>query len=211
MGTDYGFRSPAVELARVTYGDVMVTGSGNGASFHHDAVLAEYTALRQELEGLSGRLQSTFTLQLVATATLFSFALSDPKKGSFLLVLPIVSYALCARAMTHRYGIRDIARYISEQLSPRISGELPYEEWFEKNNSLPRFVAFTHPYFVAFFGSSLGSLVWTIPLAVRYVRINPLEGMGFSASWAIGLLATLGTLRLLLKVVFERRRYTTPA
>lgn len=53
----------------------MTTGRFESAT-GFEGPLAEFAALRQELEGLSGTYQNTFALQLSAAGAIFSFALT---------------------------------------------------------------------------------------------------------------------------------------
>jgi hypothetical protein len=55
-------------------------------------VLAEFAALRQEIERRNIVQHALFALQLTSAGAIFSFALSDESRARFLLIVPISTY-----------------------------------------------------------------------------------------------------------------------
>ena len=70
-----------------------------------ECVLAEFTALRQEVERRRSLQHNLFVLQLTFSAAVFSFALADQKRVLLLLIVPVVTYMLCGRFVSQHYGI----------------------------------------------------------------------------------------------------------
>lgn len=62
-----------------------------------DPYLTEFSALRSEILQRSSVNYSIFALQLAAGGVVFSFALSGAGRTGFLLILPVVTYALASR------------------------------------------------------------------------------------------------------------------
>lgn len=95
-----------------------------------DGPLAEFAALRAEILQNSQQMAGLFALQVGASGTALSYSLATPQKQFVALV---VSYLLCSRYFYHYHSIRAVARYIHEELSPRIPGGLGWEEWLQRN------------------------------------------------------------------------------
>ncbi|MGH3194850.1 MAG: hypothetical protein ACRDNT_02715, partial [Streptosporangiaceae bacterium] len=72
---------------------------------------------------------NTFALQLTAAGVVFSFALSNPSHTGFLLILPVVTYALTGRYVSQSIGTEKVGIYIREVLDVKLKGQLHWEEW----------------------------------------------------------------------------------
>src|SRR6266545_3786053 len=94
-----------------------------------EVLLAEFSALRDEIIQLEQWQSNVFALQLTAVAAIFSFSLSSHSRTGFLLILPVLSYALTRRYLEIEAGIYRISDYIIEELSPKTNGGLGWEEW----------------------------------------------------------------------------------
>jgi hypothetical protein len=81
-----------------------------------EVLLAEFSALRDEiLQNLSMQ-WNTFVFQLTTTGIVFSFALTDKSRVGFLLIIPVVSYALGGRFLHGSRAIQEIGIYIRMNL-----------------------------------------------------------------------------------------------
>lgn len=88
----------------------------------YEGPLAEYAALRQELETRSTRQHQLFTAQLTIAGAIFSLALSDSRRTLLLLIVPFVSYLLASRHATQSHNSFMITRYLREDLAYRVPG-----------------------------------------------------------------------------------------
>ncbi len=95
----------------------------------YDGALAEFNALRTEIDSRSKYQQQILSLQLTLTTALFGLGLTEPVPPGVLLVIPLTSYLLCARYIGQRSAIRWASRYITEQLSPRVPDGLGSSAW----------------------------------------------------------------------------------
>jgi hypothetical protein len=70
-----------------------------------EMLLAEFAALRAEILQRTSLQWNIFALQLTAAGVVFSFALSSPSHTAFLLILPVITYALTGRTfLGHWHG-----------------------------------------------------------------------------------------------------------
>jgi hypothetical protein len=58
----------------------------------YEGPLAEFEARRTEIENRAQRQQNLLTLQIMAVAAIFSFALSQSRHTGILLTVPVISY-----------------------------------------------------------------------------------------------------------------------
>lgn len=132
-----------------------------------DGPLAEFAALRAEmLQGFQMQWNS-FALQLTATAVIFSFSLSNTSRTGFLLILPVITYALSSQYQGNYVSMYKIATYIMEELSPKVPGGLRWEEWqrqyaFSRSGPVGRLS--TYVSFAWIFPMvSITAIVWSAP------------------------------------------------
>jgi hypothetical protein len=122
--------------------------------------LAEFKALRQEIERRSKIQHNLFALQLTTAAAIFSFALSGKGRAEFLLIIPISTSMLCSEFVDQINGINKAAIYINDELSQRIHGGLGWELWSHRRGNVQsnriRIVALM----VAFPAIALAALLW---------------------------------------------------
>ncbi|MEU8234113.1 hypothetical protein AB0C12_31385 [Actinoplanes sp. NPDC048967] len=128
-----------------------------------DAAVVEFNALRAEMIARQNSQQGLLSIQLTATGALFSLALSGAGRSAVLLVLPLVTYMLAGRHVSHSYACLSIAAYIRTRLSDRVSGGLGWEEWLRTHRSSPRRRRFFNPLFITFPGISLLALLGSVP------------------------------------------------
>lgn len=93
-------------------------------SIDHETLLAEFAALRAEILQRQSIQWNTFALQLTAAGVVFSFALSNPSHTGFLLILPVVTYALTGRYVSQSIGTEKVGIYIREVLDVKLKGQL---------------------------------------------------------------------------------------
>ncbi|GAM44612.1 hypothetical protein KP696_33260 [Nocardia seriolae] len=175
--------------------------------------MAEFAALRAEIDTRISLQQAILVLQLTTAGAIFSFALSNPSRTRFLLILPLTTYALCARHSLHHFGIVRLGTYIRESLSRRVPGELQWEDWLIAHPRVPlRFVAWANPLYLTFPGAAALALAWSAPrtFASRDDLSVPLR-VGFSGIWLVGLAATALCLYLVWTITAAHRYRIPPA
>jgi hypothetical protein len=165
-------------------------------------MLAEYAALRTEVDRRATIQWNVLALQLTSTGVIASLAISHASGSALLLVIPLSSYMLGSRYILHDFHLKLISRYIRDSLSERLQGHLAWESWKISqitSDTGPRGVLtptawnLLHPTRLAFEGVAWLALL-TAALAAAYSwRDNtPAWGLilGFALLWALGTLAT---------------------
>jgi len=161
-----------------------------------EAILAEYTSLRQEIADRYQRAANIFTFQLTSAGAVFAFVLSDVDAYPLLLILPVTSYILHSRYTIYILGSQRISRYIQEVLSPAVSGTLKWDAWYRAQPPLITERFFVHPLTLTFPLPSLLSLVCVSILA--FARpYGALASTGIGVACILGLLLTASQFRLL--------------
>jgi hypothetical protein len=166
------------------------------------AMLAEYVALRTEVDRRANVQWNVFALQITSAGVIASLALSHVSDIALLLVIPLSSYMLGSRYILHDYHLKLISRYIRDSLSQRLEGNLAWESWKVSQSrrdgglrswQTPTGWNMLHPTRLAFEGISWLSLV-TATLAAAYSWRDkaPEWGLilGFALLWILGALAT---------------------
>jgi len=129
-----------------------------------EMLLAEFAALRAEILQRTSLQWNIFALQLTAAGVVFSFALSNPSHTGFLLILPVISYALASRFVNQRFSIQTLGTYIREVLEVKSEGELQWETW---NGAQPpwghRIFSWVNANFLVFPGTAVIALAWVAP------------------------------------------------
>lgn len=124
--------------------------------------LAEFTALRQEIDRRSGAAQALYALQVTITAAGFSFLTAGRDHGPAALTLPFVTFALATRYIDQVALSVTAGQYIRDVLSPRVTGSLGWEAWQARRRSGD--ILWRHRRFatllVAFPLVSLAALAW---------------------------------------------------
>jgi hypothetical protein len=95
--------------------------------------LAEFAALRAEIERRATIQWHVLALQIAIAGAVFGFALSAPRREILLLVIPIATYMTFGRYVTQAASTHLIGRYIRTELTSRVPGGLRWEEWRLKN------------------------------------------------------------------------------
>jgi len=163
-------------------------------------MLAEYTALRTEMDRRATIQWNVLALQLTSTGVIASLALSHASQLALLLVIPLSSYMLGSRYVLHDFHLKLISRYIRDSLSGRLGGHLPWEGWKISqiaSDTGPRGLLsptawnVLHPTRLAFEGVAWLALL-TAALAAAYTWRDkaPAWGLilGFALLWILGAL-----------------------
>ncbi len=165
-------------------------------------MLAEYSALRAEVDRRANVQWNVLALQLTSVGVIASLAISRVADIALLLVIPLSSYMLGSRYILHDYHIKLISRYIRDSLSGRLQGHLAWESWKITHmvaDVRPRhWLAVTswnllHPTRLAFEGVAWLALV-AAAFGVAYAWQNTAPEwdliLGFALLWILGALAT---------------------
>lgn len=151
--------------------------------------LAEFAALREEIQERVRAQQQLLSLQLTVSAAVFGFAITQAGMTILLLIVPFSSYLLCGRLVAQHFGTLRVAKYIMEELSGRIPGGLHWEQWLRRQSSSPHLLGFTLPLLLTFVGTGVLSLAWTAGSVLRdSVVVAP--RVGLMVLWFLGLVAT---------------------
>lgn len=162
-----------------------------------EASLAEFSALRDEILQRLSNQWTIYALQLTASGVVFSFSLSNRSRTGFLLIIPVMAYALLGQFVANHYLIESIGFYIRWDLSPRVQKLSPradsgfqWEEWWKKrpptSSAFPWI--FTSP--VVFPGISLIALGWVVPYILFTNNISTFDRCMLWAVWGVGLVVT---------------------
>jgi len=165
-------------------------------------MLAEYAALRTEVDRRATVQWNVLALQLTSVGVIASLAISHGSAIALLLVIPLSSYMLGSRYILHDFHLKLISRYIRDSLSGRLGGHLAWESWKVSQITAdtgprgwltPAAWNLLHPTRLAFEGVAWLALL-TAALAAAYSwRDNaPAWGLilGFALLWILGALGT---------------------
>lgn len=151
--------------------------------------LAEFAALREEIQERVRAQGQLLSLQLTVSAAVFGFAVTQSGMIILLLIVPFTSYLLCGRLVAQHFGTHRVAKYIMEELSNRVPGGLRWEEWLRRHSSSPHLLGSTLPLLLTFVGTGVLSLAWTAEYVFRNsVVVGP--RIGLIVLWCLGLVAT---------------------
>ena len=165
-------------------------------------VLADYSALRAEVERRANVQWNVFALQVASAGAIGSVALSTTSNIALLLLIPLASFMLGNRYILHDYHIKLIHRYISDSSSPRLHGNFKWEQWKSREMAPDagkrRWFAGTgwnllHATRLAFGGVAALALASAAVAAAYAWRTKAPEWylvLGFAALWILGALAT---------------------
>lgn len=147
-----------------------------GDQVDSQVLLAEYSALRAEVDRRAGVQWNVFALQVTSAGLISSLAISAAANIGLLLLVPLSSYMLGNRYILHDFHIKLIRRYIRTSLSGRLRHGLLWEQW-EMDQTAPstdRHRWFTptgwdifHPTRLAFEGVAWLALI-VAPFAAAY-------------------------------------------
>lgn len=166
-------------------------------------MLAEYSALRSEVDRRVNLQWNVVALQVTSAGVIASLAISRAADAALLLVIPLLSYMLGQRYILDDYYINLISRYIRDSLSGRLGDHLGWESWksgqMESDQQQGHWPAATakwrllHPTRLVFEGVACLALL-AVALAAGYAWRDraPAWGLivGFALLWIFDALAT---------------------
>jgi hypothetical protein len=171
------------------------------AQLASQVMLAEYSALRAEVDRRANVQWNVLALQLTSASVIASLAISRVSDIALLLVIPLSSYMLGSRYILHDFHLKLISSYIRDSLSGRLGGNLAWESWkisqIAPEAKPGRWLTVAgwnllHPTRLAFEGIAWLSLL-TAALAAAYAWRDTAPGwgliLGFALLWALGTLA----------------------
>lgn len=161
---------------------------------HLQAVLAEYSSLRDEILQRISRQWIIFAFQLTLTGAVFSFSLTSKSRTGFLLIIPIISYAVGAEFLTNEAGIKKLGTYIRLELSAKIPGTLEWESWLLASQTSESRGISLWPLPVISPGLSLIALTWVVPYILFRPNISLIDQLLLGVLWMFGLTITMVSL-----------------
>jgi hypothetical protein len=182
--------------------------TGSSSRIPLEVLLAEYSALRNEIILLFQMQSNVFALQLTATAAIFSFSLSSHSRTAFLLILPLLTYALTRRYQETTAGIVRISTYIAQELSPQVQGGFAWEEWNRKlmrsNRAalFPRYykiIDWINPIPLVFPWSSMAAVAWVAGYIWFHHNVSGLNRSMLTIIWLLDFMLTLLTLYIIIR------------
>jgi hypothetical protein len=102
---------------------------GVDAQIASQIMLAEYSALRTEMDRRAAIQWNVLALQVTSAGVIASLAISHASEIALLLVIPLSSYMLGSRYILHDFHLKLISRYIRDSLSGRLQGHLAWDSW----------------------------------------------------------------------------------
>jgi hypothetical protein len=167
-------------------------------------LLAEFAALREEMLQKISNSWTIFAFQLTTAGVLFSFSLTDASRVGFLLIIPVVSYILASQYTRNLHGMREIATYIRDELSPRAPGGLKWEEWHIKRPTDRSKYPVLSPASVTFPGVSCAALAIVLPYITNGKHISIADRWMLWLLWSIGLTITIMSVFMLQQLLLIR-------
>src|SRR5256885_4130513 len=104
-------------------------GEPDGPAVRTQVLLAEYGALRTEVERRATAQWNVFALQLASAGAIASVAISAASNFALLLLVTLSSYLFGSRYILHDFHIKLIRRYVRESLAGRLDGHIQWETW----------------------------------------------------------------------------------
>jgi hypothetical protein len=189
----------------------MLQMNRDNKSIDHETLLAEFAALRAEILQRQNIQWNTFALQLTAAGVVFSFALSNPSHTGFLLILPVVTYALTGRYVSQSIGTEKVGIYIREVLEVKSDGQLHWEEWnkareWKTEPTRARTLNWINPLFLAFPGVAVISLAWVTPYVWTRHNVSIGERVLIITVWLIGAAITVLSFQLITRIISKHWR-----
>jgi hypothetical protein len=149
--------------------------------------IAEFSALRQEIDTRISLQQQVVALHITAVGIIFSLALSGAARVPVLLVIPFTAYAFIESLASLFRVIQGIARYIDEELSPRVPGGLGWESWLARQGTLTGLNMALHPYYLIFPGISAVSLGVNAYFMFHAGHVSGSYRMMLGLAWVCGI------------------------
>jgi hypothetical protein len=165
-----------------------------------EAVIAEYSALRAENLQMQQAQWNIFALQVTAVAAIFSFSLSSNSRTGFLLILPVISYALSRRLLGMTEEMDRLSTYIAEELAPKVHGGFGFERWNlqvifgARSGERYRILRDLYdPLAIIFPWVSIAALAWVAPYVLLQPHLTGFNRLMLGMVWFAGLIFSLLT------------------
>lgn len=172
----------------------------------HEGPLAEFVALRAELQQRGEMQWRVMSLQITGSGAIFGFALSNSERVPFLLIVPVVSYIFGVRYAMHNHAIVDIAKYIRTCLSVRVPGGLDWEGWIlDRRRSVSiGYFRWGSPNLMIFPGIGAAALVvlvaWPL-VSNKWIEQAALTSVLEMLAWLLGVGLTATSLQIVKKSI----------
>jgi hypothetical protein len=169
--------------------------------------IAEYTALREEVQYRSQAQHTIINIALTANAAIAGLVLSGRGQPLLLLLIPPLCFALGNLYLDHARCTRRIGQYIEEELSKAAAQAGKNSMVFHWEASIRndrqtvlRRIVFTLPIFLVFVGSGLVAICFSFTTAFRPSSVHNLIDWWPRAVWIIEV-ASIAFLTLLWLVI----------
>jgi hypothetical protein len=168
-----------------------------------EMLLAEFVALRQEIVQRTSLQWNIFALQLTAAGVVYSFALSSPSHTAFLLILPVITYALTGRYVSQYMAVQKVGIYIREVLEVRAKGGLQWESWtrYQPPRVRARALNWLNPLLIAFPGPAIIALASVAPYVWTSQNASVGRRVLLVIIWLVGVVVTALSVQLTTRVI----------
>ncbi|WP_130348787.1 hypothetical protein [Herbihabitans rhizosphaerae] len=179
----------------------------------HSGPLAEFAALREEINRAWDLSWKVVALQLTSVGAIFGFSLSSNARAPLLLIVPFSSYVLCARWVLFSYTAYRAADYIRTVLSVKVPGGLQWEWWAARHRQrygIERLRSL-NPNLLLFFGSPCLALL-VVAMWFSFAKPADYSSLGVSLGgillWLLGVVLAALTFTLAWPIASGKARRT---
>ncbi|MEV6926404.1 hypothetical protein AB0M46_18160 [Dactylosporangium sp. NPDC051485] len=150
--------------------------------------LAEFAALRREIDRRAVAQQQIFVLQVLSAGALFVIAFWHVSWAPWLLIVPFSSCLLCTASAAQAAAIATIIEYIRDVLEPTIEG-LGWERYRQQVPYPFPFPRSSHPNLLLF--GEVPGLALVLGLKPLFLDGGEVPVPGYLAAWLVGVLVTV--------------------
>jgi hypothetical protein len=158
-----------------------------------DGPLAEFAALRREIDRRAVAQQQIFVVQVLAAGALFVIAFWHVSWAPWLLIVPFSTYLLCTASVAQVAAIATIVGYIRDELEPVIEGL----GWEKHRQQIPYpfpFPRSSHPNLLLFGG--VPGLALVLALKPLVIDAPHVPAPAYVAAWCFGVMISIYGARL---------------
>ncbi|HEV2662040.1 MAG TPA: hypothetical protein VGU68_15630 [Ktedonobacteraceae bacterium] len=160
----------------------------------HDLIIAEFTALRDEVTKLTDLQHQLFSIALLSFATLMGAGIQF-KITPLLLIYPILAVFLNAAWFNHAYGIDMLGHYIQNHIENKVGTENIGWENHSHKNSIPHSI-------LAFLGARGIFPATQVIALIAAVSLGPFNMLLFLTA----LLSTLICITFVIAIAWAQRK-----